>query len=414
MESLWKNRTFRVIFLSDMLQQTAIWVRNMALLLYVMNRTGGDPFAVSLLSLLEYAPIFVFSLIGGVLADRWNPKRTMIAGDLLSALSVCVIMILLAADWWVSLYGAVFVSAVASQFSQPSSAKVFKRHVPEDKVPAAIGFSQSVSALFLIAGPIAGTAIYQLAGIQASLLMLPILFGLSALVLAMLPQDKEAARHESKASIKDDLVSGYRFLAAQPQLRRLFLTFAIVGFAAGLVQPLEIFIVTERLGLAEEQIQWFAAVDGFGLLAGGAIAAIFSGRMKSKILLPAAMLFLGITFAVQALSLWPLVTGGFQFVNGVLLAIVNTAVGSYVISSIPERMVGKVNGLITPLFMGAMLVGTSLSGVMTHTAGLVAAFLTAAAVCAIAALNARTVDLRQTEQNGNNRVASRTKPICSK
>jgi MFS family permease len=381
---LFKNRTFRLIFVSDLLQQIAIWIRNMALLYFVMEKTNGDKFAISLLSIVEYAPIFIFSIVGGLFADRWNPKRTMIASDLLSAASILLILALIANDAWQSLYGAVFLSAILSQFSQPSSAKMFKARVPEEQVPAAIGLTQSMSSLFLILGPVAGTAIYQWAGLQASLIALPILFLLSALVLSFLPGDK-AAKPQQPASLQDDLREGIGFVRSESGLKRLFLAFLLIGLGSGLTQPLEIFIVTERLGLSPDQVQWFAAADGLGLLLGALIAAVFTRLLHLRYLFPAAVVFLGLTFIVEGLSVWPWLTGAFRFANGVLLAIVNTAVGSYVIAKIPEKMVGRVNGILTPLFMGALLLGTSASGYVSHSAGVVPAYLAAAALCMLSA-----------------------------
>jgi MFS family permease len=380
---LLRNRTFRIILASDILQQLAIWIRNMALLFFVMEQTNGSPIAVSLLSIMEYAPIFIFSIIGGLYADRWNPKRTMIAGDLLSAASIGVILLLVANDWWQSLYGAVFVSAVLSQFSQPSSAKIFKTHIPEEHVPGAIGLTQSLSSLFLILGPIVGTAIYQWAGITASLIALPVLFLVSAVLLTFLPRGEAASDKGERATLRQDLNEGYRFIKGERGLKRLFLTFSMIGMAAGLVQPLEIFIVTERLGLSQEKLQWFAAADGIGLLAGALIAVAFAGLLKLRYLFPVALLFLGLTFVVEALSVWPVLTGVFRFANGILLAIVNTVVGSYIIMKIPTEMVGKVNGIITPLFMGATLIGTSASGAISHSAGIIPAYITAAAICVL-------------------------------
>jgi len=395
MAELWKNRTFKLVWASDLLQQLAIWIRNMALLLFVMEKTGGDPAAVALLSVLEYAPIFIFSIFGGLLADRWRPKRTMIAGDLLSGLSVGLIALLVSIGWWEALYGAVFVSAVLSQFSQPSSAKLFKRRVPDEHVPAAIGLTQSLSSLFLILGPVAGTAIYQWIGMTAVLAVLPALFLSSALVLSFLPRDEENPRERGEpTSLREDLRSGYRFLASDRGLRKLFVTFAIVGAASGLVQPLEIFVVTERLGLPKESLQWFAAADGVGLLLGGVLAAAVPRLTNAKRLLPAALLFLAVTFFVEAASVWPLLTGTFRFLNGILLAIVNTAVGSYVVSRIPEEMIGRVNGIVTPLFMGAMLIGTSLSGALTGQLGLLPVYAIAAVACAVSAIPAAAIPAR--------------------
>ena len=46
-----------LVMASDILQQFAIWMRNMALLYFIMERTNNDPVSVSLLSVMEYAPI---------------------------------------------------------------------------------------------------------------------------------------------------------------------------------------------------------------------------------------------------------------------------------------------------------------------------------------------------------------------
>ena len=93
MSQLLKNRYVQAIFVSTLFLQIGIWVRNFAILLFVMDKTNGDPFAVSMISVAEFAPIFIFSFIGGAFADRWRPKTTMIWCDILSALvRICSII----------------------------------------------------------------------------------------------------------------------------------------------------------------------------------------------------------------------------------------------------------------------------------------------------------------------------------
>lgn len=190
MRSLLTNRAFLIVTGSDLLQNLAIWIRNMAILYFIMEKTGGNPVAISLITVLEYVPIFVFSFIGGALADRWNPKRTMITGDILSTLSIVGIIAVLASGYWEVLYAATFVSSIVSQFSQPSSIKIVKRNVDEEHVQSAVAITQSSQSLFFILGPIAGTFIYTFLGIQASLYSLLVLFTSSAVLLAFLPKDK--------------------------------------------------------------------------------------------------------------------------------------------------------------------------------------------------------------------------------
>ncbi len=57
-------------------------------------------FAISMISVAEFAPIFIFSFIGGTFADRWKPKRTMIWCETLSSLSVFAVLITLMFGTW--------------------------------------------------------------------------------------------------------------------------------------------------------------------------------------------------------------------------------------------------------------------------------------------------------------------------
>ncbi len=148
----------------------------MALLYFVMERTNNDPISVSLLSVMEYAPIFIFSFVGGALADRWNPNRTMVAGDMLSVCSIIGIIVLLKMDYWQAIFFATLVSAIVGQFSQPSSSKIFKRYVEEKYVSNAIAFNQTLQSLFLIFGPVIGSVVYTQLGVFTALYSLIGLF----------------------------------------------------------------------------------------------------------------------------------------------------------------------------------------------------------------------------------------------
>ncbi len=69
---------------------------------------------------LHLLPIFIFSFIGGALADRWNPKRTMVAGDVLSVLSIIGIVLLLKLDYWQAIFFATLISSDHCSFRIPA------------------------------------------------------------------------------------------------------------------------------------------------------------------------------------------------------------------------------------------------------------------------------------------------------
>ncbi|SDC37626.1 Predicted arabinose efflux permease, MFS family [Paenibacillus sp. CF095] len=365
MNTLFRNKAFLIVTGSDLLQNLAIWIRNMAILYYVMDRTQGSPIAVSLITVLEYAPIFVFSIIGGALADRWNPKRTMILGDILSALSIVMIIGVLSSGYWQILYVATFVSSIVSQFSQPSSLKIVRRNVKGEHLQSAIAITQSGQSLFLILGPIVGTFIYTAMGIQASMYALLILFLISALLLTFLPKD--ATQREKNTSLLADIKEGWQYVARSRSLKMLSLVFICIGLSAGLISPLGIFLITERLGLEATSLQFLSGASGIGLLIGGGIAAAVSGKLNQTLTLIVGVLCLAVATMGEVLSSWFWLTLVISFLSSISLAFINVIISTYLVTRIDEHLIGRVNGTITPLFIGSMLLGSSMAGVLMNS-----------------------------------------------
>lgn len=102
--NIFGNRIVSAIMASNFLLQLGIWIRNFAILLYVTDITDNNPIYISLISVAEFAPIFIFSFIGGTFADRWKPKLTMVWCDFLSAISIFVVLITLIYGSWYSIF----------------------------------------------------------------------------------------------------------------------------------------------------------------------------------------------------------------------------------------------------------------------------------------------------------------------
>lgn len=386
MKELLRNRVFLLVMASDVLQQVGIWVRNMALLYYVVQQTQGDPVAVSLLTVVEYAPIFLFSLVGGVLADRWRPKRTMIWGDVLSFLSIVPILFVVAWGYWQAVFIVTMISAIVSQFSQPSSAKLLKTHVPEQELTAAMAMTQMVGSLFIILGPILGTFVYYTFGVMVSLSSLLVIFALSACFLLFLPDSPRSMERLSVQAVVRDLRGGLLYLREHANLKVLMVMFGVLALGAGLTAPLDIFLVTERLGLAEADLQWFTALSGLGLLIGAIIAASLSGRLKGKGVVFAGLILLGAGTMIEVWSVWPILTGGMRLITGLFLALTQTVIGTYMLTLVRAEYIGRINGLITPIFIGCTLIGTGLSGMLVAQSSLIFVYMLSGLILMLAAL----------------------------
>ncbi|WP_232277595.1 MFS transporter [Paenibacillus sp. 481] len=391
---LFKNKVFVLVSASDLLQNIAIWIRNMALLYFIMEKTSGSTEAIALITVLEYAPIFIFSIIGGALADRWNPKRTMITGDVLSALSILIIIAVLQSGYWEVLYIATFVSAVVSQFSQPASSKLFKLYVPEKDISLAIGISQSLHSLFIMIGPLVGTFIYYNLGMTASLYCLVGLFALSFLCLSFLPAIK--IEQSERISLLHDIKEGWAYVYQSSALIKMSILFCLFGLGAGLMQPLEIFLITERLGLDQKMMQYIAALTGLGMLIGGGIATVSLPKLNMKQVLIWGLLMYSVSNIISALSTELWLTAATAFADAVCMAFVNIVIGTQMINLVSAQMIGRVTGTITPLFMGSVLLGSSLSAFLKISTSLVTVYVIAACVVALATIPAYLLKLTNT------------------
>ena len=365
--AMFQNQVIRTILLSVLFLQIGIWVRNYSILLYVIEKTNENPVAVSLISVAEFAPIFLFSFIGGTFADRWRPKRTMVWCDVLSAASVFIVLLTLFFGSWKVIFFATLVSSILSQFSQPSGMKLFKLYVPAELIQMGMSMYQTIFALFMILGPVLGTFVYQHFGILTAVAIMGIAFLCSAAVLLLLPADPAPAEEKPKTTLVEEMKEGFRYVLNSRPLTLLGGCFAAAGLAIGLTQPLGVFLITEKLGLPKEDLQWLMAAFGIGMILGGGITVGLSKKMPPQMLLAIGMGASAIGFIGMGLSsaFWLTLTA--QFFSGVFMPCIHIGINTMILQNTEEAFIGRVNGILTPLFMGAMVITMSTAGwLKTH------------------------------------------------
>lgn len=362
MKNLFKNRVVTTIMLSTLFLQIGIWVRNYSILLYVIEKTNENPVAISMISVAEFAPIFLFSFIGGTFADRWLPKRTMVWCDLLSAVSIFVVLITLMFGSWKVIFCATLVSSVLSQFSQPSGMKLFKLHVPDEMIQLGMSMYQTIFALFMILGPVLGTFVYQHFGIHTAIAIMGVAFLCSAAVLLLLPADRKTEEDQRRTTLLQEMKDGFRYVWKSKSLTLLGGCFMAAGLAIGLTQPLGVFLMTERLNLPKEMLQWLMAAFGIGMILGGGLTIGISKKANPQVLLVLGLAASAIGFIVMGLSTVLWLTLIAQFFSGLFMPCIQIGINTMILQKTEETFIGRVNGILNPLFMGAMVITMSISG----------------------------------------------------
>ncbi|OPJ65585.1 MFS transporter [Clostridium chromiireducens] len=386
LSSFFKNRFVQVIMVSSIFLQIGIWVRNFAILLFVMDKTNNDPVAVSLISVAEFAPIFIFSFIGGTFADRWRPKRTMVWCDLLSAISVFVVLLTIIFATWEAVFFVTFISSILSQFSQPSGMKLFKVHVPEEFMQTGMAIFQTLMAIFMIIGPALGTIVFQKFGIDISISVMGVAFLLSAAVLTLLPADKIVEKKEVTTHFLEELKEGFIYVWEQRALTILGSVFAAAGLAVGIIQPLGVFLIVERLGLPKENLQILLMVNGAAMFIGGGLVMTISKKVAPQKLLALGLIVNAISMVGMGLSSSWIVILLFQFFNGFFMPCIQIGINTLILQLTKTEFVGRVNGVLNPMFMGFMVITMSITGWLKSQFSLTILYISAGLLFLIGAM----------------------------
>lgn len=370
--NLIKNRVFVTILITDIIQQAAIWIRNIAIMFFIMDATNGDPLAISSLNFVEFLPMFLLTFIGGIIADKYNPKRLMLLGDFFSFISFIILGLFIKNGYIGAIFIATLISAIVTQFSYPASQKYFKEYVDEEDIEGAIGISQLLGSLFCVIGPFIGSHFYFTFGMDKTIIIIAILFLISIALIFTLP-NKEFSKIESEGLL-DDARLTFKYLKQKPVLAVFTKMFLILSFAIGIANNLDIFLVTQRLGLDERFYQFFSGIAGVGVIVGGGIYIAISKKLNNMKILYMLIGVFAFTVFFEGYSTIPWLTMSLQFIDNVIGGLLSGYVMALITKTTDQEYLGKVNGLTSTVMYLGIMIGTLLSGIIVKVSSIVVAF----------------------------------------
>ena len=370
--NLLKNRVFTTILITDVIQQAAIWIRNISVMFFIMAVTNNDPMAVSSLNFVEMVPRFLFTFLGGIIADRYNPKKLMFLGDFFSFISFVILGSLISKGYIIAIFITVLISAIVTQFSYPASQKYFKEYVDEQDIDSAIGISQLLSSIFPIIGPFLGSYFYFTFGIGKTLLIISFMFLVSLALILTLP-NKKFEKIESDGFVEDIKLT-FDYLNNKKVLKVFTKMLFILSFGIGIAGNLDIFLVTERLGLDEKFYQFFSGIAGIGVIVGGGLYIALAKYLKNIKILYSLIGVFAITVFIEGYSTIPALTMILQFIDNIIGGLLSGYVMTLMTKITDQEYLGKVNGLTSTLMYFGLMVSFILSGIIVKYSSIVVAF----------------------------------------
>ncbi len=315
------NRSYRSLWLGSLVSQLGDWFNLIASAALIANLTDTGT-AISYLFLARFLPLFLFSPLAGVLADRYDRRHVMIASDLLRAATVlCFLLVRDAQDIWLLYLLTVLQFALSATFIPSRSAVLANVVRPSELVPANALDSLTWSTMLFI-GALLGGIVASLLGIFEAFVLDALTFVWSAALISRIPGPIRVDKSQTRGRGWLDFVDGLRYLRGQPHILGISLVKGAGSLAYGAINVIEVTYAEDLFPLKVPGLaNILPEIDG-GTAALGLIYA-FSGMGTGL-----GPLFLRRWLGDEPMRLRWAITGSFGLITvGILLLVVVPSLG---------------------------------------------------------------------------------------
>jgi len=234
-----QNQDYRYLWLGSLVSQLGDWFNLLASAGLVANLTGTGT-AISFLFLARFLPLFLFSPLAGVLADRYERRTIMIVSDLLRAGTVlCFLFIRDPGQVWL-FYVLTFLQFAFSALFIPARTAVLANVVQPDELVTANSLDALTWSTMLAFGALLGGIVAAVFGITEAFLLDALTFGVSALLISRIAGPVRGAGSASSRGGWLDFLDGLRYLRGERFIFGISLVKAGGSFAWGAINVLEI------------------------------------------------------------------------------------------------------------------------------------------------------------------------------
>lgn len=343
------------------LSSVGTWMQKLAQSWLVFELTNSA-WSLALDAFLGEIPIFLFSLIGGVVADRMDRRKLLLISQFIQmSCAITLAALLFGGAVRVELiYCLSFIVGTAQAFGGPAYQSIIPSLVPKEDLQNAIALNSIQFNLARVIGPvIGGIAMAQLGAAWCFTLN-----GLSfiAVIISLLMLPARLPIGAKKESPLDAMKGGIAFVRdREGMLALIALAFLMTLLGLPLVTFLPV-MARDVLHLGADAYSTLLSISGLGSVTGALIVASMSNiKHKGRAALLILTLLGGITIAFSASKIfW--VSCVILFLGGAALISVFTLVASLVQLQTTDDMRGRVMSVYNVAFRGGMPFGNLTSG----------------------------------------------------
>ncbi len=383
-----KVRNYRLFASGQVVSLTGTWAQRVAqdwLVLQVSHNSGT---ALGITTALQFLPMLLFGLYGGVLADRYD-KRKLLVGTQLSmgllALTLGLLTVTGHVELW-HVYGLAFGLGLASCVDIPTRQAFVSELVGPEELPNAVGLNSATFNSARILGPaVAGVAISRVGTgwvfLGNSLSYVAVLTGLVMMRRSELFRSDRAPREPGQ------LMEGLRYVRTRPRMYVPILLIFMIGTFGMNFQITLSLIAKQTFGAGADSFGLLSSALAVGALIGALATARRTGLPRIRTMLVSAIAF-GVLEVADgfAPSFWVLAV--LLVPTGAAVLTLTTTANAIVQLGAEPQVRGRVMALYLTVFIGGTPIGAPLLGILAEHAGPRSSLLIGGVVCTLSALAA--------------------------
>jgi MFS family permease len=363
-------RDFRVLWFGAFTSTNGTWMQKVAQNWLVLTITGtSSAFFLGLDSFLGELPILLLTLVGGVVADRYDRRRLLLTSQFVqmgSAFTLAALVYWDVVHIWHVLALSV-VTGLAQAFGGPAYQSLLPSLVGKDHVPNAIAFNSIQFNLARVIGPLLAGAALAAFGMVAC-------FGLNglsfvAVIAAILSLHIRHTPSTATTRLHQEFRSGLAYARADPTIFSL----AILGFAATFLGgPVLTFLPLFAQNVFHGGVTQYTHLMSFAGAGAvtGALVVAWLGRFRhmgrTLLILQVVFGLLVVLFAITRIF-W--INALLLFGTGACMVMVFAMLSSLVQLNAPNEMRGRVMSIYMVAFRGGMPLGSLAGGWMATLTG---------------------------------------------
>ncbi|WP_409291711.1 MFS transporter [Peribacillus sp. SCS-37] len=359
--AIFQNPLFTKLFFANFSSQMGSVIGITAFMFYLLDRFAENPAYATVSELMYALPALAVFFLVGVIADRMD--RQMIAKNcdwicfgltllLLAALKIGMISLI---------FAVLFLRSGVQKFFAPAQSSILQGVLGKDDYTSAAGLNQMVQSLFMLAGNGLGVFFYWKLGIYGAIAVDALSFIISGLLISFcripekvrMPNGGHTFRDLDIKLVLNDFKQGMKYIWNFKLLLSLLSGFCIFGIVNGGFSVMPIFILKYKLEPVhyEEYSIILGVIFGTGILIGSFAASSFARKTKLM-----NCLIVGLVFSGAFVVLSSFAGGTPWFLAAILgaaffLPFCNIALGGWMPRIVDPKMMGRVQGWITPLMM---------------------------------------------------------------